>query len=407
MLKCLKLIQSNQPVTSRIRVGVSLVLGLLSGLNALAQPTNLTPSAKPLATSLSTVVDKKNLGETGFLSAEWSFGLQGQSFSNEKEQAQVAGLALGGKVRYGLLPSLEVKLDAAANLQTGYAQSRFGENVPKNGPELHEAVIQYKPIPRFTLQAGAINQAHLSSPLIVSAQAFPATLERILLGSKLFNVEIKAQQAVPTSSTLSTKSLDAEQMPTFMTEGLTIRTKFAQRVALSVFAFHYAFNDLPSVVASDSELYGNTVTEVTAKRSQFTYGFDGFSYGGGAKVLMARETVWMIDGQIVRNASAPASYNQAYLATTGFEFGLRGDVDLKPKAEYFFAESDVTPGYYNGSDRGHNNRRGWAADVSATFKKAGFTIGGRYVMSELINASLNQTRQSFILLRFESLHALL
>ena len=387
--------------------GVSLISSFFVVPVAFAQPTNLTPSSQPATTSLKTVVDQKNLSDTGFLSAAWSFGLVGTSFANEKEQAQIAGLVLGGKARYGLLPSLEMKLDAGVNVQSGYAQSQFGENVPKNGVELREALVQFKPISRVTLQAGAINQAHWNAPLIVSAQAFPGALERVLLGSKSFNVELKAQQAVPTSSTLATKSVEAETMPTFMTEGATVRAKLLERVSLSVFALHYAFSNLPSVVAQDSELYGNTVTEVTAKRSQFTYGFDGFSYGAGAKVLLSRTLLWGADGQVVQNASAPGSFNQAYLASSGFEIGLAGDIDLKPKAEYFFAESDVTPGYYNGSDRGHNNRVGWAADLSATFKKAGFTVGGRYVMSELINTSLNQTRQSFILLRFESTHALL
>jgi hypothetical protein len=71
----------------------------------------------------------------------------------------------------------------------------------------------------------------------------------------------------------------------------------------------------------------------------------------------------------------------------------------------FFAESDVAPGYYNGSDRGHNNRTGWAADLSLAFKKAGFAIGGRFVQADLINSSLVQTRQSFVMLRFETLYA--
>jgi hypothetical protein len=246
----------------------------------------------------------------------------------------------------------------------------------------------------------------LNSPLLFSEQAFPGALERVLLGTKEFNVELKAQQAVPTSTTLSTKSVDAEQTPTFMTEGVTARAKLMERVGFSVFGLHYAFHNLPSSVAQESELYGNTVTEITAKQNKFTYEFDGFSYGAGTKVLLTREIAWTLDGQILTNSKAPDSFNQGQLASSGFEIGLPGDIDLKPKGEVFFAESDVTPGFYNGSDLGHNNRSGWAADLSATFKKAGFLIGGRFVQSDLINQSLVQSRQSFIMLRFETLYAL-
>lgn len=378
---------------------------------ASAAPTNLTPNSTPSNsipsdTSLRTVVDQPARKKTGVIEAGWNMQLAGESFADEKQQAQTAGLELGGKIRYGLLPSLEMKADAGVALESGYAQSRFGDNTPKNGLDLREALVQYKPIQRVTISAGAINQAHLNSPLLVSAQAFPGVLERVLLGTKEFNVEVKAQQAVPTSSTLSTKSVDAEQTPTFMTEGLTARMKLFDRVSFSVFGLHYAFHNLPSTVAQESELYGNTVTEITAKQDKFAYDFDGFSYGGGTKVLLTREIAWTLDGQILTNAKAPDSFNQGQLASSGLEIGLPGDIDLKPKGEIFFAESDVAPGFYNGSDRGHNNRTGWAADLSVTFKKAGFLVGGRFVRSDLINQSLVQSRQSYIMLRFETLYAI-
>jgi hypothetical protein len=245
----------------------------------------------------------------------------------------------------------------------------------------------------------------LNMPLLLSAQSFPGVLERVLLGTKEFNVELKAQQAVPTSTTLSTKAVEAEQTPTFMTEAITVRAKLLDRVSVSAFGLHYAFHSLPSTVATDSELYGNTVTALTAKRDQFAYEFDGFGYGGGTKVLLTRQIAWTLDAQILTNSKAPESFNQGQLASSGFEIGLPGDIDLKPKGEVFFAESDVAPGYYNGSDRGHNNRTGWAADLSLAFKKAGFAIGGRFVQADLINSSLVQTRQSFVMLRFETLYA--
>lgn len=371
---------------------------------AVAQPTNLGASGRPASASLRTVVDQPP--KSGVLEAGWSMALGGQSYSNEKEQAQTAGLELGGRLRYGLLPNLELKSEAGLSLQSGYAQSRFGDNTPKNGIDLREALIQYKPLSRVTLQAGAINQAHLNSPLLVSAQAFPAVLEQVVLGSKDFNVEFKAQQAVPTSSTLSTQSIEAESTPNFMTEGVQVRGQISERLLVSVYGFHYAFHNLPTTVATASELYGNTVTPLTANRDRFTYEFDGISYGSSLKLKLSRTLQWLLDAQILNNLKAPDSYGQGQLASTGFEIGLASDVDLKPKGEIFFAESDVAPGFYNGSDRGHNNRTGWAADLSATFKKAGFLVGARFVNADTINQTLLQTHQTFVMLRFETLYAL-
>lgn len=385
------------------RAVVTIALAMV-GTRVQAAPTNLGPDAEPATNELRTTTAPAV--KSGVLEAGCNMSLSGESFSDEKEQAQTAGLELGGKLRYGLLPNLEMKVDAGMMLESGYAQSVFGDNTPKNGLDLREAIVQYRPFAPITLEAGAINQAHLNAPLIVSAQAFPAVLERVLIGSHTFNVEAKAQQAVPTSSTLSTESVDTEQTPTFLTEEITARAKLASRVSVSVFGLHYAFNNLPSNVASQSELYGNTVNEITAKQYQFAYAFNGFSYGAGTKVLLSRTFAWTLDGQVVVNPQAPASYNQGQLASSGFEIGLPGDIDLKPKGEVFFAESDIAPGFYNGSDRGHNNRTGWAADLSATFKKAGFLVGGRYVNADLIDSSLVQSHQTFIMLRFETLYAL-
>jgi hypothetical protein len=343
----------------------------------------------------------------GVISAGWRMGLEGQSFANEKEQARTAGFGLRGDIRYGLLPTLEMKAEAGVSLQSGYAQSRFGDNTPRSGLDLREALVQWKPLSRVTLQAGAINQSQVEAPLLVSGQPFPGALERVLLGTKAFNVELKAEQAVPTSTNLSAKTVEAETTPTFMTEILTVRAKAGDRVSLSAHGLHYAFKSLPTTVAAESELFGNTVIPLTGKTSTFAYEFDGYGYGGGVKVLMARTLSWNLDAQVLQNTKAPASFGAGQIVTSGFNIGLKNDVDLKPQAEMFYAESDVAPAFYNGSDRGHNNRTGWGANLEAVFKEAGFLVGGRFVQSNLINESTVQSRQSFFMIRFETLYDLL
>lgn len=373
---------------------VCLIAGVSS--HAVAQENLLTTKLEPKA--------KRRIG---IISAGWRMGLEGQNFSNEKEQARTAGLGLRGDIRYGLLPSLEMRAEAGVSLQSGYAQSRFGDNTPRSGLDLREALVQWKPVSRVTLQAGAINQSHVEAPLLVAGQPFPGVTERLLLGTKQFNVELKAEQAVPTSTQLSAKTVEAETTPTFMTEMLTARAKVTNRVTLSAHGLHYAFRSLPTTVAAASELFGNTVTPLTGKTSAFTYEFDGYGYGGGVNVLMSRTLSWNLDGQILQNTKAPASYGAGQILTSGFTIGLPGDVDLKPQAEMFYAESDVAPAFYNGSDRGHNNRQGWGVNLESVFKEAGFLIGARFVQSNLINESTVQSRQSFLMIRFETLYDLL
>ena len=386
-----------------MRLSGVLMLAMVGACVFAGLPTVANAQENLLSTKLEPGVKRRQ----GLIAAGFRMSLEGQSFSNEQEQARTAGLSLRGDVRYGLLPSLEMRAEAGMSLQSGYAQSRFGDNTPKNGLDLREALIQWKPVSRVSLQAGAINQSTVEAPLLVAGQPFPGVLERVLLGTKTLNVELKAEQAIPTSTQLNSRTVEAETTPTFTTEILTARAKVTERVSLSAHALHYAFRSLPNTVAAESELYGNTVTPLTGKTSTFTYQFDGYGYGGGAKVLMSRNLSWTLDGQVLQNTKAPSSYGAGQIVTSGFNIGLPGDIDLKPQAEIFYAESDVAPGYYNGSDRGHNNRTGWGANLEAAFKKAGFTIGGRFVQSNLINASTVQSRQSFFMIRFETLYDLL
>ena len=123
----------------------------IAGATAFAAPTNLGPDSTPASTTLRTNLEKTP-SKKGIIEAGWNMSLAGESFSNEKEQAQTAGLELGGKIRYGLLPQLEMKADAGLSLQSGYAQSRFGDNTPKNGLDLERSSsFNIKPLSRVTL----------------------------------------------------------------------------------------------------------------------------------------------------------------------------------------------------------------------------------------------------------------
>lgn len=338
------------------------------------------------------------------IDVEWKMGLSGQSFSNEKEQEQTTGFGLSGRLRYGLLRGLEVRAEVGANLQSGYAQSQFGDNAPRSGLILGEALVKVKPLPFFALEAGAINQAHLKSELLVAEQAFPALLQRLTFENRVFQFELKAQQAIPTSTTLSTEAGEAEVMPTFLAETVTLKARPLRPLILSVFATHFAFHDLPSAVAMGSESYGNTVVSDGPASARFRYEFEGFLAGGDAKFQIRRGLIWTIDTQILQNARADESYGLAQMVSSALTIGMSGGVDLTPGGGLFFSESDAAPAYYNSSELGHNNRAGWMAQLEAVFKKSKFKVLGRYVDADLINPTINQSRQQSISLRVETLY---
>ena len=336
---------------------------------------------------------------------KWKLGLDGTSMSDGKDQAQKAGFGARADLRFKLLESLEIKALGGLRHEVGHTQSRFGDNDSKSGLDVVEAYMQFQPIKEFAIQAGAINQEHLDSPLLFSERAFPAAVEKVKIGNLEYEAEVKAQQAIPTSRTLSTKTVESEPTPSFTSETLTLKARpMRGPVLLKAFGTHFAFRGLPSSVASESQGFGNTVIDPGVNSAKFKFEFDGWIAGGKLKWNIDKGFAWNLEGHMIQNTRAPETYRNGQMVGTSFEIPLPKDIDLEPKAYMFFAESDVVPAYYSSSDLGRNNRQGWGAKLSATVKPAGFKVAANYVDAAVINSGPLQNRQQYFMLQLETLY---
>ena len=380
----------DESVAKKVFAGVMI---MLTGISARAQtPTEATSS---VATKIETQAPRRKAD------VQWKMDLRGDSFANERDQAQIVGFGLRGEMRYRLADTLLLKANAGVTMQSGYAQTRFGDSAPRSGLDLKEAFVQYRPLTFFAVQAGALNQGQLSLPLLISERAFPGVLEKVVVGSKRLGLELRAQQTIPTSTQLSTKTVDAEPSPSFLSETLLIKTTPFEFLALEAHGTHFAFHQLPSQVAMESAPFGNTLDD---DGRRFVYGYQGWAAGGDAKITFVPGFAWGFGGNMIQNLDAPEGFRNAQHLSTRFEIGLPGDIDLIPKGEVFFAESDVAPAFYNDAGFGHTNRQGWAAELQTVMKTKNLTFGARYVSADVINASALQSRQEYILLKLGTLY---
>ncbi len=334
--------------------------------------------------------------------------LGARSFANAKEQSQFTGLGLDLDTRVRLLPRLTARARAGLSLNSGYAQSQFGDKSPRSGVMMREAHLTWKAIEgesvRLGIRAGAIDQDSLGASLLVEGQPFPGVVERLEMGNESFTFALAAQQAIPTSSTLSTRAVESEVTPSFTTETAEIEVHPWEGFRGKVFATHFRFSNLPSTVAIDSQALGNTIVELGPNTSRFRYEFDGFVAGGELNLKLSDALSWSVSGHMVQNSKAPETYRNGQLVRTEFSWALPGDIDLKPGAEMFFLESDATPGFYASAERGQTNRQGWAADLGLWFREERFKVSGRYAEADVINSSLIQTAQRFFMIRFETFY---
>lgn len=334
------------------------------------------------------------------------------SFANEREQAQYFNFGLNGDFRAQLMEGLTFRVKGGALLNTGYAQSRFGDNVGTSGIFMQEAVLSVRALEtsfaRVYAAAGAIDQSALEAPLLVSRQAFPGLKETLVIGnSKEFRLKLWAQQAIPTSKTLSTKTVDAEVTPSFLSETAELVIEPSEFFSAKASLTHYNFNNLPSAVALESVIYGNSVDEIGPNTSRFKYRFDGFMARGELGLKLAPGFGWMLSGYAIQNMGADEGYRNAQMIQTGFKIGLPGDIELSPSANTFFIEDDVVPGFYNSSSLGHNNRQGFGGALEAFFQRQRFKLRAEYVDAGVINYNVNQSRQQTLSLSFETFYEML
>ena len=343
------------------------------------------------------------------------------SFANEREQAQFFGFVAETKSKLQLLESLWFDVEGALEVVSGYAQSQFGDNVGNSGVFLREAALSYEPVSsdqyRMTLSAGAINQAALNMRTLIERQPFPGAKAALGFGPKSAEVKLWAQYAIPTSRTLSTRTVDVEPIPTF--ESQTLEFNFepdpCDQTCLirgtKLFATRWAYRNLPSQVAFQSSLYGNTLTNPnpTPNNSRFRYAFDGYGLGGEVAVRTTSRLDLVAGGYLMQNLAAPEDRRTGQMSLLALHLSLPNEVLLKTTGAYYFTESDVAPAFYSAPIFGHMNREGYSGLVRAEFKRQMFAIEGAFVDAGLINPSpgFAQTRQQTVYVRFETLYEIL
>ncbi len=337
---------------------------------------------------------------------KWRTRVSGQHYQNSQELTQWASLLLQANATRRVSDAVLFKANLFASLKSSYAQSKYGEYQPRSAVGAFEGYIEAKPWEPLALQAGILDQDKMNAPLILDQIPWPGLVQKLEIGEE-YSVEFKAEQAIPTASDLSTQATSAESTPAFTMETLSVAAEPKDGlVHVKAWGGHYAFHNLASRAAADSDIGGNTLIEVDGK-TRFRYEFEGWLAGGEAKLNFNEGFSWKFSGQVAQNLQAPENFRNGQMLGTGLSITLPGNIILEPEGAIYFAESDLGPSVYNSAEQGHNNREGWIASFDTTFKNQGFRMGAILYDSSPINPHPIQVRQQFLLLKFETLYELL
>lgn len=325
--------------------------------------------------------------------AEWKAGLYGRSTDDSLSSSRTVGAFGFVHLKHLLTDDLEARFLGGLVLETGSSSSLFtNEFEPKTRMALQEASLRWRIFQPVKIIAGALDQRHHSSPLLIEGGTFPAAMISFDPDFDQWLLHIDGQAAIPTSRSLSTRSTGKEETPTLFTQKI-VGGWFdrATKARALIRATHFQFKNLTRGMAQDSRFYGNEVVGVGAA-SRFFYQYQGFEAGPDLVLPLGERLL----------AGAGASHVQNTKGPQGRNLGLYGYADityraetfsLKPRFEWYRNESDASPAFYSSAEFGHNNRKGMGAGLQLSLPKAKLEIELKARRGKLIESRTFQRNQ--------------
>ncbi len=332
----------------------------------------------------------------------WNARIFGLGVNDDTEDARVSGAQIYGDVAKKFNPYLDTAMGLRARFSTGSTHSLYALNRVENGIQLDQAFLNLNPIPRYaTVTLGAINQRFLQNPLLVDELSFPAVRERLSFESKSFYVGVMAQQAIPASSSLSTRTVEKEPMPSFFTETAMFAYSPVKAVIVKGRGGRFTFNDLPSQVAFESYAQGNLVDADVPQSARFEHEFSGWTYGGEISAKLTSKLSVAVGADALTNEKAPSEYADGLLSFGEAKFQVTKSWSAIPRFEYFRNERHSSPAFYNSADYGHNNRHGYSYEVRVQSPSEGMAFKAKYTDSRLIEEDPLQANSQIMMLYLE------
>ncbi|HEX7675707.1 MAG TPA: hypothetical protein VF412_16140 [Bdellovibrio sp.] len=374
-----------------------IILGLTT--KAWAQDQSVTTAVNTTATSAISAKKEKSK-----FTADWRLRLAGTDFHDDQSQSKYVDFRLDVRSKYLLTESLTLDLQPSIRMVSGQNQTIDGADKMENKILLNQAAAHYTPVEWFRLSAGALNERAIHTSLLIDELAFPAARTTALIKSGIFEMGFYLETAIPTSTSLSTNTKDLEPTPSLNTAALIWKFQSNKETFWKTGVSYFMYNNLPSAVAQQSLLLGNTVQNVSDAQYNFVYQFQGEEFGTEIQVPVFKYVDFVGQAQYIHNDKAPSEDATGYLALAGAKIHMTHNMDWTLKGMYFSIAPEAAVAYFNA--RGfETNRVGYGAETLFSFKKEGFNVGLQYKDAEVMYENPVQSREKQFILKLETFYA--
>lgn len=333
---------------------------------------------------------------------DWRLELGLFSFEEDTDDSKSVRAGLATRSEYVLTKNLKLKGDFKFNTESGRTQTRFEQGTDRF-LFVNNATVEFRPLNFLVLEGGILNQSYLGQELLFSSQrAFAGAKGGLVFDTSPIKAQVFVQQSLPSSVSLNTERAEKEELPLFTSQSLSLSYENeALKAEFGGLLFQY--DHLPSKVAFQSAITGNTIVGHEPANSLFQYEFSGYALGSKVDVRITDNFTLLGSLQILENTNADVGNRRGQIAWVGPVVNL-GDLKVAFNYGQFFAEPDAVPSYYMSLLYGGTNRQGQFGRLELEFTNHNFRLIGQYVESDTINDRVHQFSRVNYLVRLETLY---
>ncbi len=334
----------------------------------------------------------------------WKLATGGRRFNDKTDDGVAATLGMFAQIEWRISSQLRFSSETRAVFNSQRTQQDILGDDFEDGLRMKEAVVLFEPLSYTTFGAGAINETRLRAPLLIGDKTFPGLFQQVRFGDKANGVGFELQEVIPTSKSFNSQRAQKEKLPMLYTATVAGTWTPTEVITLKPQLTYFQFQDLPSRVAVESAIYGNSIEPGGITNAQFKYDFAGTVLGLESDLRIGSNLTVVGGYQVLTNNRAPRAFNVGRLGSLGVKTKI-GEMELKPSYLVFYNESDTSPATYNEAKLGHTNREGWGARLDMEFRRYGFNIRSEYYDADVVNSNANQSRQQYFSISLETTYA--
>ena len=399
--------QNTPPDALGARLILALIASALISQPAMADDSDNTTGK--VGTSLfANPVNTSNGMPAGDTHISWLLGIGGESIQEQSTSATLATANLRLDVEHDFSKELVTKLEVGIYASAGSSAYFLSDQYkPGTSVNLNEGSIAWSPTWWGTVKGGVLKQNEMASPLLIDNQSFAGVSEQIHGWIGFAKVSLTAEQTIPTVDGLSPRNGGAQPMPYLFLEKAAMNWEVSRSSQIRASMSYFDFGNLPSAVASDGLVWGNTIQGLGATASQFNYQYAGVEASAGFTIGFSKRLKWNADSTYINNLYAPVGSNEGLLIRNGLTFTFNNGMKLTPEIAYIYNQSDSSPAEYNSVAYGHNNIEGYAIGARFDMPKSKLHLNGVWVNGTPIDPNAFQSDHSFVFLGLETDYELL